>query len=79
MAYNKTPPIRVGYKRKNLKMRWVPLKSLEYPVFCGSRCVLPKGTDGVECAFNASHLQRYVNGKWIYMNVYRHNGMTYHA
>lgn len=76
-----TPLIREGYKRKNIKVRWIPLNSLQYSVFNGKRCVIPAGTVGVECSFGTSHLQRYDESKcqWVYMNMYRYNGKVYHA
>ena len=75
------PLTREGYKRKNLKVKWVALRALQYPVYNGKKCVIPAGTTGVECSFGTSHLQRYdeKSQKWVYMNMYRYNDKIYHA
>ena len=56
-------------------------KPLQYPVYCGSKCVIPAGAVGVCIRFRASHLHRYDEalGREVPLNVYLYRGRVYHA
>ena len=56
-------------------------RPLEYPVKCGSKIVIPKGTTGVKIAFGASRLtyEDPDTGRIKHMNVYLFKGKVYHA
>lgn len=56
-------------------------RGLKYDVKCGSKVVIPAGTEGVKIAFGQSHLQYFNESKqcWMNMNVYLYKGKLYHA
>ena len=56
-------------------------KPLQYPVYCGSKCVIPAGATGVSIIFRGSHLTRFDEnaGEEVRMNVYLYRGRVYHA
>lgn len=55
-------------------------RGLLYPVYCGTKCVIPAGTKNVKIAFGQSHLKRLdeSTGRYVPMNVYLHKGHCYH-
>ena len=63
-------------------MKFVRLtKPLKFDVKCGSKVVIPAGTENVKIAYRASHLTRYdeASEKFVRLNVYMHKGKLYHT